>query len=455
MTDQQHAGMMSCTGNRWLRTPALDRLAASGMRFELAYSPNPVCVPSRTAMMTGLFPSTLGFESNDDAKSARIPESVLKHTMGKLLREAGYRTVFGGKTHWARGLNYNTCGFDNLTRDDREELAESCAEFLREDHKKPFLLVASFINPHDICYVEIDSTVERYELPPFAPHAKVERAKIAEAVRLAEEAKRKGDFDKLCPPLVSNHQITRNEPEAIAVRPIRKPPRGPKQAGHVYYYMPRFVRQEWTEDEWRMHHWIYHRLTEDVDRQIGVVLDALQDTGLGENTIVIFTSDHGDMDGAHKRVHKSYFYDESARVPFIVAGPGVKKGVDREHLISASLDLIPTICDFAGVQIPNGLAGTSVKPLALGQPMPTWRKAVFSENGRGRMARTERYKYCQYKRGAPREMLIDMKEDPGEMTNLAGLEKYEEIIAEHRELLRRHVQEHNDTIFGRFLDPER
>ena len=84
MTDQQHAGMMSCAGNRWLQTPALDRQAASGMRFELAYSPNPVCVPSRTSMMTGLFPSRLGFESNGDARSARIPESVLQHTMGKL-----------------------------------------------------------------------------------------------------------------------------------------------------------------------------------------------------------------------------------------------------------------------------------------------------------------------------------------------------------------------------------
>jgi len=78
MTDQQHAGMMSCAGNRWLETPAMDRLAASGMRFELAYSPNPVCVPSRTSMMTGLYPSALGFESNGDAKSVRIPKLVLQ-----------------------------------------------------------------------------------------------------------------------------------------------------------------------------------------------------------------------------------------------------------------------------------------------------------------------------------------------------------------------------------------
>ncbi|MBC8876369.1 MAG: sulfatase-like hydrolase/transferase [Planctomycetes bacterium] len=452
MTDQQHAGMMSCTGNRWLQTPAMDRLARSGMRFELAYSPNPVCVPSRTSMMTGLFPSTLGFESNGDAQSARIPESVLQHTMGRLLRQAGYDTVFGGKTHWARGLNRGTCGFDNLTRNDREELADACVDFLRQEHTKPFLLVASFINPHDICYVEIDATIKRYELPPFAPGARVEREKIAQAVRLAEQAKRQGNFDELCPPLIENHGITEDEPQAITVRPTRRPPPGEKQARHVYYYMPDYVRQEWTEDDWRMHHWIYHRLTEDVDRQIDVVLKALQETGLDKNTIVIFTSDHGDMDGAHKRVHKSYFYDESARVPFIIAGPGVQSGVDREHLISSSLDLIPTICDFAGVDIPTGLAGESIRSLALGRPVPNWRKAVYSENGRGRMVRTARYKYNLYKQGTPRDMLIDMANDPGEMKNLAVDAKYAEVIAEHRQLIRDHVQGHGDAIFRKYVD---
>ena len=452
MTDQQHAGMMSCAGNRRLQTPAMDRLAASGMRFELAYSPNPVCVPSRTAMMTGLFPSALGFESNGDAPSARIPDSVLQHTMGRLLRQAGYETVFGGKTHWARGLNYETCGFDNLTRDDREELAQACVDYLHQEHSKPFLLVASFINPHDICFVEIDATIKRYGLPPFAPGAKTERQKIAEAVRLAEQAKAQGNFDELCPPLIENHGITENEPQAIAVKPTGRPPRGEPQANHVYYYMPDYVRREWTEDDWRMHHWIYHRLTEDVDRQIDTVLKALGETGLDKNTIVIFTSDHGDMDGAHKRIHKSYFYEESSRVPFVIAGPGVQTGVDCEHLISASLDLIPTMCDFAGVDVPSGLAGASVRPLAMGQPAPNWRKAVFSENARGRMVRTSRYKYCLYKHGTLGEMLIDIAEDPGEMKNLAIDAKYAGVIAEHRELIRDHVQQHGDTIFGKFLD---
>ena len=143
MTDQQYAGMMSCTGNTYLKTPALDKLAASGMRFELAYSPNPVCVPSRTAMMTGYFPSAFGVSRNGDAKDAVIPGHVLDNTMGKLLQQAGYRCVYGGKTHWARGLDMESCGFEDISRNTREELAETCASFFREQPEEPFFMFAS------------------------------------------------------------------------------------------------------------------------------------------------------------------------------------------------------------------------------------------------------------------------------------------------------------------------
>ena len=434
MTDQQSATMMSCTGNSYLKTPSLDQLAASGMRFELAYSPNPVCIPSRTSMMTGYFPSTFGVSGNGDAKDAVIPQNVLNNTMGKLMQNGGYHCVYGGKTHWARGLDMETCGFENLTSNTREELAETCASFFRSKPAEPFFMVASLINPHDICYVEIDATIDYYNLPEFAPGAVVEREKIAEAVSLAEQAKADGKYDALCPPLKPNFQITENIPEIIIAKGGSKP-EGEPSASHVYYYMNEHVRDNWTEEDWRMHHWIYHRLTEDVDRQIGTILDALKESGLDKNTIIVFTSDHGDMDGSHKMVHKGYFYDESTRVPFIVAGPGVKKGVDREHLISSSVDLIPSFCDFAGISIPEGLQGHSVKPLTQGKSLGNWREFVISENGRGRMVRSNRYKYNLYKGGEPREMLIDMDIDPGEMKNLVTLEEYGDVLQEHRMML--------------------
>ena len=377
----------------------------------------------------------------------RSQTSVLQHTMGKLLRQAGYRTVFGGKTHWANRLTFKTCGFDRLTRDSRDQLAEDCVEFLRQDHSQPFLLVASFINPHDICYVEIDATIKRYGLPPFCRVLQTLEKQSPKRFNWRSRPKQQGTFDQICPPLVKNHGPTANEPPALAVKPVRQPPPGERRSSHVYYYMNDFVYREWTDSDWRMHHWIYHRLVEDVDRQIGRVLEALYETGLDKNTVVIFTSDHGDMDGAHKRVHKSFFYDESARVPFIVAGPGVQPGVDQEHLVSSSLDLIPTICDFAGVPTPDGLAGQSLKSLAEGKTDQQARSAVFSENGRGRMVRTRRYKYCWYKAGQPSDMLIDMENDPGEMTNLAPDPKYATIVAQHRELIRKHVRDCDDKRF--------
>ena len=191
-----------------------------------------------------------------------------------------------------------------------------------------------------------------------------------------------------------------------------------------------------------------------IQSRIGVVLQTLRETGLDQNTIVVFTSDHGDMDGAHLRIHKSCFYEESARVPFIIAGPGIKSGVDRQHLVSASFDLIPTICDFANVKVPTGLAGYSVKPLALGNSESDWREAVYSENGRGRMVRTARFKYCWYKTGQPCDMLIDMQNDPGEMVNLVGDPKYASIVAKHRELIKKHVAQQHDTLFAKYVAPQ-
>jgi choline-sulfatase len=453
MTDQQYAGMMSCTGNPYLKTPALDRLAASGMLFELAYSPNPVCVPSRTSMMTGYFPSAFGVTHNRDARDAVIPGHVLENTMGKLMRRAGYRCIYGGKTHWSRGLDMESCGFEDLTRDEREGLADKCAEFFHSKPQEPFFLVASFINPHDICYVEIDATIEYYGLPEFAPKNKVERQKIARAVQLAEKAKADGVYDSLCPPLKANFELTENVAGILHTN-LRPEPTGEQKASDVYFYMHDHVRNNWTEDDWRMHHWIYHRLTEDVDRQIGTVLDALKGSGLDKNTIIVFTSDHGDMDGSHRMVHKTQFYEEAARVPFIVAGPGITPGVDRQNLLSSSVDLVPTFCDFAGVEIPEGVQGRSIKPLVQGVAPADWRDFVISETDLGRMVRTARYKYCQFMGGEPREMLIDMEKDPGEMKNLAGLEEYEADLAEHRSILYEWTKQVDDKVAIQYLMPK-
>lgn len=162
LTDQQRAGMLSCAGNPYVRTPNMDSLAQSGVRFERAYVTNPVCSPSRMSLMTGRMPSAIGMECNEDGRHVAVPRPMLEASLGNAFRRAGYQTVYGGKVHLPRAGdgnggqdNLDAFGFETLSRDQRGELAWSCAAFLREKHERPFLMVASFINPHDICFMAI------------------------------------------------------------------------------------------------------------------------------------------------------------------------------------------------------------------------------------------------------------------------------------------------------------
>jgi choline-sulfatase len=433
MTDQQHAGMMSCAGHRWLKTPAMDSLAAAGVRFELAYSANPVCVPARTSMMTGRYPSHFGIRDNN---APPVPREALASALGNLFRNAGYRTAFGGKTHWPRPMTPEAIGFDYITRDERDALAGQCADFLRQRHDRPFLLVASFINPHDICYMAIDAYTKANNLPPMYPKSTVERQRVAEASALPDGVTRERFFERLCPPLPPNHGPTRGEPAAFAGFGSFR--------GHV--------RRHWSDEEWRLHRWAYCRLTERVDGEIARVLAALRETGLDRSTVVVFSSDHGDMDAAHGFEHKSLSYEESARVPLMVSWPGHTAAgrVDRRHLVSSSVDLLPTLCDYAGIQPPPGLPGRSVRAIAAGGAPAGWRQDLVVECTGGRCLRTRRYKYTLWEGQEPREMLIDMEKDPGEMTNLASSPAWAPILADHRRRLRQRVEGIGDA-FGRSL----
>lgn len=433
MTDQQHAGMLSCAGNRWLKTPALDSLAAAGMRFERAYSSNPVCLPARTSMVTGRYPSHFGIQGN---QARALPPEALSGTLGQLVSGGGYRAVFGGKTHWPRPMTPESIGFESLTRDERDELADRCAGFLRQPHDRPFFLVASFINPHDICYMAIDAYTKAEKLPAMYPQSTIERQRLAEALALPAGVSRREFFERHCPPLPPNHGATRDEPGAFA----------------GFGGFRGWARRNWSEEDWRLHRWAYCRLTERVDHEIGRVLAALRETGLDRTTLVVFSSDHGDLDAAHGFEHKSLPYEESARVPFLLSWPGhIPAGrVDRRRLVSSSLDLLPTICDYAGVKPPAGLPGRSVRPLASGGTAAGWRQELVIECTGGRCLRTGRYKYTVWEGQSPREMLIDMDKDPGEMTNLAAEPAYAGVLADHRMRLRRQVEEWKDD-FGRAL----
>lgn len=421
VTDQQQADMLSCAGNPYLRTPNLDEMAAGGVRFDCAYSSNPVCMPARVSMMTGHYPSRFGIGYDSDGR-AQVPETHVQACLPWVLQRAGYTTWFGGKTHWATGMNPASIGFQQAIGDARDELADHAAAFIKSRHDRPFFLTTAFINPHDICFLSIDDFTAANGMPRRYEKSVKERATLAEALSRMNGRTRAEFAAAECPPLRVNHGIPACEPDAIreSLQDFRA-----------------WLRANWTDADWRVHRYAYCRLTESVDAQVGRVLSALRDAGLEEDTLVIVSSDHGDLDGAHRLEHKDYFYDECARVPFVLRyTSSVPAGcVNAEHLVGASTDLFATICDFAGVRPPDGLPGSSVRPLAEGAKAVVWRDFLVAESKNGRMVRTAQYKYTVYFTGVIRESLVDMLADPGEMVNLAGRPEFAAEMARHRELL--------------------
>lgn len=433
LTDQQSASMMSCAGNKYLKTPAMDSLAASGMRFEKAYCTNPVCLPSRFSLMTGRMPSEVGIRSNVIDDMDPIPNRVRKESLGTLMKNAGYETAYGGKIHLPDDLLPAKNDFDYITNDERDLLADTCAEFIKKPHDKPFFLYTSFINPHDICYMAIRAFAHSDHSKDLVARGKIEIAELDEALRIPEGVSEKEFFEKHCPPLPPNHQPQEDEPEALKM--IREQ-RNFKQLAF----------ENWSEKEWRLHRWAYCRLTERVDAQIGRVLDAVKESGQWENTVIIFSSDHGDLDSTRRMEHKTALYEEATKVPLIVSWPGVTRGgtVNDTHLISNGLDLLPTLCDYAGVDVPEDLAGMSFKGLSEGENPKKWREHLYIESEFGLATCVTDHKYALYDDGDHREQLYDLANDHHETQNHAHHEHKQETLSTLRSALDFHKKRHNE-----------
>ena len=426
MTDQQFADGMSCVmGKTYLHTPNMDSLAANGMRFTRAYAPNPLCMPMRTSMITGLYPHQTGVQSNGAQKWKSSPSPFL----GKLFKDAGYETAYFGKWHIPLNMKKKSIhGFDTFLEKEARLDPKHAAKFLAKKHTKPFLMVASFLGPHEICEWARKQEIPGHQLPGPPP------------------------LDKR-PPMRENYAIPKNETDIIAYA------RKSMQANS------KFPVGNYTEADWRRHIWGYLRLIERVDGYIGTVLKALRKAGLERNTLVLFLSDHGDCHGAHHWNQKTVFYDESARVPFILSWMGVTPKGTSDSLINTGVDVIPTLCNFAGINPPKALLGMSLKSAAMGKPLKQPREYVVSQNHifqgdpvdrkhlkpQGRMVRSKRYKYCLYDMGTRRESLVDMAKDPGELVNLANDPKHAKTRQQHRDYLAQFAKETKDTLAAKML----
>ncbi|MEO2045888.1 MAG: sulfatase/phosphatase domain-containing protein [Pirellulales bacterium] len=296
----------------------------------------------------------------------------------------------------------------------------ACIEFLKKKRARPFFVIASFINPHDICFA----------YRAYKGKSPNRKSSVEHLYQLAAKMP-----PEQLPPLPDNFRIPELEPDAIDLysKATAVTPAGT-------------MRKVYNEHQWRIYRWIYCRLTEQVDRHIGRILDALKRNGLEEETLVVFTSDHGDMDACHRLASKGRFYEQSVRVPLLMRYRGkIIPGKVDDHLISSGLDILPTLCSYAGVDVPKNLLGKSLRPIVEGNPVKTWREYVVTENHTCRMLRSRRFKYCIYWDGELRESLVDMRNDPGEMKDLVSTPEYKTALNKHQCYLRQWITLSSDA----------
>jgi arylsulfatase A-like enzyme len=174
-----------------------------------------------------------------------------------------------------------------------------------------------------------------------------------------------------------------------------------------------------------------------VDAEIGRVLTAIEDMGYMDNTLIVLNSDHGEGMGHHQWVRKSILYDEGAKVPLIFSLPGRIKAnkINRENLVSG-LDIMPTVCDYAGIEAPRNMRGMSLRKILEGKSSKG-HEFVVSEasNNTGRMVRSQKYKYIAYYNDDV-DQLFDIENDPGETKNLATDSKHAKVLSRHKKMLR-------------------
>lgn len=406
MSDEHDPRISSPYGHPFVETPALQRLADGGAVFDAGYCNSPLCVPSRASFMTGKHLSRIGVWDNG------VPLASDEPTWAHRLNARGYETALAGKMHFvgcdqrhgfARRLVEDIHGKGNMGAPDwsagvrlggpqmrqrveeagpgntREQeyddaVAESSITFLREParHDRPWALCTSFITPHFPLIVR-----QPYFARYYPAHADLPVIPPGEFARHHPQSAR-----------LRQHFATLDHPDAHIAR-----------ARAAYYGLVTFC-----------------------DERIGMVLDALETSGLAENTVVAYVADHGEMLGAHGMWWKCSFYEGSARIPFIFSWPRHIVPGSRFARATSLLDLVRTMLALAGDDAPD-LDGTNLTPLLTGDEPDGDGLAIAEYEGHGtitpaRMVRRGRYKLNYYFR-EPAE-LYDLETDPEECENLAS-----------------------------------
>jgi arylsulfatase A-like enzyme len=437
MTDDQRRDALSVYGNAILRTPNIDRIAATGVRFDDAFVTNSLCAPSRASLLTGLYSFAHGVITNGGGPLYYNQPGLAadQPTFVHLLHRAGYHTALVGKWH----LRSDPSGFDQWVTfpsqglyHDPDMLAaggdtpraaavplrfrghaddvvgDLALEYLRRRPRdRPFCLLYQFKSPHRAWQ-------------PAARHADAFADVDIPLPRTYE--------DRL------DAEALRNAELAIADMPDFRE-RG------VDPDLPVEVRKRRNLEELVKN---YYRVLLSVDENVGRVLDELDAQGIAEDTIVVYTSDNGFFLGEHGLFDKRLMYEESIRVPLLVRYPArlAAGHVDTTHMV-LNVDVAPTLLELTGVPVPGWMHGHSLVPLLEQHAIP-WRDAFLYEYyeypaehciRKNRGVRTDKWKLIHYWEQPEEWELFDLAADPGETTNLADQPEHGPTVARLKERL--------------------
>ncbi len=434
MTDEQHHRSLSLTGNPYIQTPNMDRIAREGALFTNATCVTPFCSPSRATMITGVYPHRHGIVQNVGAR-ARGQEPLAPNAFPSTemtLSGRGYSTAFRGKWHLGE-LGDFPC-YESFSYASKSP--DGYAEFLEQ--RLPAAMFAKDKDPGRY----LDRPVEKI---PAIRNAWEPFQKAGNLGYIATIGR-----TVIPPELLPETQITnqvlglmeQNRDRSFMITASWHPPHDLWVIPEPYYSMVdrKGIRltgstnlEAWDargpskqlgelagEEGIREYTAIYHGMVKYIDDQVGRVLKKLEELGLAENTLVVFTTDHGDMAGAHGCIGKSIFsfFDDLVRIPLCMRFPGkIKPGTVVRNPVS-QIDYMPTILDYMGLPAPEKVHGSSMRPLIEGR-QTKWRDYAFCQRGpAARMIRTERYKYV-FSRTPRATALYDLQEDPHEDRNLA------------------------------------
>lgn len=440
--------ILGCYGDKTVKSPNIDRLAARGVAFERAYCNQAVCAPSRNSLLAGLRPQTLGIYDLSTNFRKAVPDAV---TLPQYFKNNGYRTEAMGKIfHVGHGNtddprswsvpHFQAKSIGYALKENQAETREG-ALF---DNKNPANL------PRGAAFEKADVSDSTYGDGKIADEA-IKRLKAAKDKPNESFFLAVGFLKPHLPFCAPKKYWDLYDRAEFKLADVKSPPAGapsyaPQFGGELRNYKDMPAKDAIADDTQRTLIHGYHACISYMDAQLGRVLDALDKTGLAENTIIVLWGDHGWHLGDHGIWCKHTNYEQAARIPLVLVAPGVAKAGSRSASLVETVDIYPSLCELAGLAVPKGLDGSSFVSV-MKDPKTAGKESIIHVYPRGerlgRAIRTERYRLVEWKKpGAAADTaeyeLYDYRDDPGETKNLAN--EQTEIVARLKVLLAKHPE---------------